>query len=66
MNNRNKKGEKPKGRGGEGRGSSRIDSLVITFKVLGLDQADQEDDMSTMLMQIMDMMDIPNLQSALS
>ena len=35
---------KPKSGSREGRGSSRIDSLVITFKVLGLDQADQEDD----------------------
>ena len=38
------KNKKPKSRGGEGGGSSRIDSLVITFKVLCLDQGDQEDD----------------------
>ena len=39
--------KKPKGRGSEGGGSSRIHSLVVTFKVaVSLDQADhyQEDD----------------------
>ena len=35
---------KPKSGGGEGRRSSRIDSLVVTFKVLCLDQGDQKDD----------------------
>ena len=38
--NKNEKGEKPKGGGGEGGGSSRIDSLVVTFKVHSLDHSD--------------------------
>lgn len=38
------KNKKPKSRGGEGGGSSRIDSLVVTFKGLCIDQGDQEDD----------------------
>ena len=36
--------EKPKGGGGEGGGSSRIDSLVVTFKLLSRDHSDQDND----------------------